>query len=194
VQFLDLLWPTLLLLNAERVDINYDPEQLTPLSFTYYPISHSLLMALIWALLFGIIYYLFRKNFKYALILFLCVFSHWLLDVLVHYPDLPLYPGDSPKLGLGLWSMPLLENAIEFLMFIIGVGIYLVATTAKNNAGKYVTWILILLLAVAYLANIFGPKPTDTKLVAWGAQLMWIFVALAFWADKNRVPKDETEN
>ena len=186
VQFLDLLWPTFLLLNVEQVAINHDTNQLTPLTFTHYPISHSLLMALVWAFLFSIVYYLFKKNFKYAVILFLCVLSHWMLDLIVHYSDLPLYPGNSPKVGLKLWSRPVIENIIEGLMFIIGMAIYFKATAAKNNIGKYVLWILIALLVAAYFANIFGPAPTDVNAIAWSAQLMWIFVALAFWADHNR--------
>lgn len=188
VQFLDLLWPTLLLLHVERVDLNYDASELTPLKFTYYPISHSLLMAAVWAIVFGIACYIFTKNLKYAFVLFFCVISHWLLDVVVHYPDLPLYPGDSPKIGLGLWSMPFLENIIEYLMFIAGVILYTGATMEKNKKGRYLTWILVSLLAGAHLANILSPKPPDTNTVAWGAQLMWLFVILAFWVDKNRVP------
>jgi len=189
VQFLDLLWPTLLLLDVEHVAINHDPNQLTPLAFTYYPISHSLLMAFIWALLIGGIYYLWNKNFKHAFILFICVLSHWILDLLVHYPDLPLYPGNSPKVGLKLWSLPLIENIAEGVMFIIGVIVYLKATVAKNNRGKYVLWILIILLVVAHLANIVSSAPTDVRAVAWGAQLLWIFGVLAFWADHNRSAK-----
>jgi len=186
VQFLDLLWPSLLLLNIEQVAINTDPGQLTPLSFTHYPISHSLVMALAWAFLFGLIYYLFKKNLKHACILFLGVISHWILDLIVHYPDLPLYPGNSPKVGLKLWSLPVAENIIEGVMFVTGVAVYLNITTAKNNIGKYLFWILIVLLAAAYLANILAPAPTDTNALAWGAQFMWLFVVLAFWADYNR--------
>jgi len=192
VQFLDLLWPTLLLLDVEHVNINYDPSELTPLKFTYYPISHSLLMATIWAILFGIVCYIFTKKRAYGFVLFLCVISHWFLDLLVHYPDLPLYPGNSPKVGLGLWGMPFLENIIEFVMLTAGVILYLSATREKNKAGKYLTWVLVLVLVAAHLANILGPTPTNTKIVAWGAQLMWLFVIIAFWADKNRIPTVDT--
>src|SRR5262249_9659429 len=129
------------------------------------------------------------KNFKYALILFSCVLSHWILDLLVHYPDLPLYPGNSPKVGLGLWGLPFLENIIEFVLFIVGIVVYLGATSAKNKTGKYVTWCLIMLLAAAHCGNILGPKPTDTKAVGWAAQLMWLFVILAFWGDRNRAAR-----
>jgi membrane-bound metal-dependent hydrolase YbcI (DUF457 family) len=188
VQFLDLIWPTLLLLNIEKVDINHDPNQLTPLIFTSYPISHSLLMVIGWSILFGFIYWLIKKNIRYAVVLGMCVLSHWILDFIVHYPDLPLYPGNSPKVGLSLWGFPVIESIIELLMFITGVTIYLRITAAKNKIGTYVLWTLIVLLVGAFVANIFGPSPTDVKSVAWGAQLLWIFVGLAFWTDYNRTP------
>jgi hypothetical protein len=66
------------------------------------------------------------------------------------------------------------------------------ATREKNKAGKYLTWVLVLVLVAAHLGNILGPTPTNTKIVAWGAQLMWLFVIIAFWADKNRIPTVDT--
>ena len=190
VQFSDLLWPTLLLFNVEHVAINRDPNVVVPLVFTDYPFSHSLLMVLIWSLLFGFIYWMIKKNSKYAIILALCVFSHWLLDLIVHYPDLPLYPGNSPKVGLKLWSLPIVEDIVEMAIFVIGLVMYLRTTIAKNNWGKYVLWILVVLLVASFAANIFGPPPTDVKAIAGPAQFMWIFVVLAFWADRNREPKN----
>src|SRR5262245_47114382 len=103
-QFLDLLWPTLLLLGIEQVEIAPGITKATPLDFTSYPISHSLLTACMWGLLFGTVYWLVREDLKIATVLGLCVVSHWVLDFVVHRPDLPLYPGDSPRVGLGLWN------------------------------------------------------------------------------------------
>ncbi|HET6543244.1 MAG TPA: hypothetical protein VFG46_22310, partial [Chryseolinea sp.] len=102
-QFLDLLWPTLLLLGIEHVIISPGISKMTPLAFVDYPISHSLLVVTIWSLLFGICFFLFTRNRIGALLLSGLVLSHWVLDVIVHVPDLPLYPGPSPKVGLGLW-------------------------------------------------------------------------------------------
>jgi len=145
-------------------------------------------MSLAWAFLFGLIYWLIKKNLKVAIILSLCVLSHWILDLIVHYPDLPIYPWNSSKVGLKLWSLPVLENCIEAIMFLAGLVIYLRTTAAKNKWGKYLPTLLIVLLTAAYLGNIFGPVPTDVKTLAWGAQMMWVFVLLAFWADHNRRP------
>lgn len=188
VQWLDLLWPTLLLLHIEQAAINTAPHATVPLLFTYYPYSHSLVMAIVWSLLFAILYWLFTKNGKYALVLGLCVLSHWVLDLIVHVPDLPLYVGaNAPKLGLQLWNYPVMSNIVEGLIFISGLSLYLKATKAKNRAGVWGFWLLIILLILVHLANMFSPPPTSIAAVAWGAQGMWLFVLLAFWIDKNRV-------
>src|SRR5579859_2467277 len=92
VQFVDLLWPVLLLLDIEHVAIT--PQGVTPLDFIDYPVTHSLLMVIFWVI---------KKNKRNAIILGLLVVSHWFIDLIVHLPDLPLYPGNSPKVGFGLW-------------------------------------------------------------------------------------------
>jgi hypothetical protein len=186
-QFLDLLWPTLLLLNIEDVSINTDPKAPVPLSFIDYPYSHSLAMAIGWSLLLGFIYWIIMKNKRCAIVLALCVLSHWFLDLIVHLPDLPLYPSaSSPKVGLQLWRYPAISGILEAAIFILGLTLYLKATKPKNKKGVVVFWLLITLFVFAHIANLLSPPPTSVTAVAWGAQLMWVFVALAFWADKNR--------
>jgi hypothetical protein len=188
VQFLDLLWPAFLLSGVEHAAINTTPGTKMPLVFTDYPYSHSLLMAIVWSILFGGVYWMIKGNTKYAFILGLCVISHWLLDFIVHIPDLPLYPGaSSPKVGLGLWQSPLIEFLLEVVMFLIGLILYLRTTKAKNRTGSIVFWVLIILLVVSSLANYFSPPPSSISSVAWTAELMWLFVILGFWADRNRV-------
>ena len=94
VQFLDLLWPTLLLLDIEHVVISPGITKSTPLDFTDYPISHSLIMVIGWGFAFGLIYWLVKRKIHHAIVLAACVASHWLLDLIVHRPDLPCIPGN----------------------------------------------------------------------------------------------------
>lgn len=186
VQFLDLLWPTLLLLDAEHVSIVPGITKSTPLDFTDYPISHSLLTVIGWGLLFGFLYWLIKKNTKYAIILALCVVSHWFLDYIVHRPDLPLYPGDSPRVGLAVWNFPILSLLIEGAIFLTGVIMYVKKTSATNGIGRIGLWILVGLLGLIHVGNIFGPPPPNVATIMWAGQLQWIFVLLAFWIDHNR--------
>src|SRR6187455_2410186 len=79
-QFLDLLWPTLLLFDVEHVSIEPGVSNVTPLAFTDYPISHSLLAVLGWSIVFGVIYFLITKNRRASILLGALVLSHWILD------------------------------------------------------------------------------------------------------------------
>jgi len=188
-QFIDLLWPTLLLLGIEHATIAPGITRFTPLDFTSYPISHSLLMVLIWALLFGAIHWIMVRRTKEAMILGACVVSHWLLDLTVHRPDLPLYPGDSPRVGMGLWNSIPGTLLFEGALFVIGIILYLRATAPRNRAGQYGLWSMIAVLLIAYLGNAFGPPPPSAEALAWTAQAQWLLVIWAYWVDKNRVAK-----
>ncbi len=184
-QFLDLLWPTLLLLNVEHVEINAKNAKV-PLNFTDYPISHSLLLVLLWSFLFAGLGWLIRKDARTAVILGVCVLSHWILDLIVHFPDLPLYPGNSTKFGFSLWGSVAGTAVVEGIIFILGLVWYLQSTRAKNAAGKWGIWLLAGLLVLAHVSSLFGPVPPTVKAIAWAGQLQWIFVILAYWVDHNR--------
>jgi len=188
-QFLDLLWPTLLLFGVEHVAITPDSGRAIPLNFTDYPISHSLLMVIVWSLIIGSLYWLLRKNTKGAVVVGICVLSHWILDLIVHYPDLPLTPWNSPLLGFALWSSPLATAFVEGLIFLSGIALYVHTTRAKNRAGNFGLWLLCGFLILSHIANILGPPPPSVTAIAWVSQLQWLFVALAFWVDHNRVAK-----
>ena len=188
-QLLDLLWPTFLLLGWEHVAIKPGITKVNPLNFTYYPISHSLLLVLGWSLLGGLAYWVLKKNRHGAFVIGLCVLSHWLLDVVMHRPDLPLYPGDSPMLGLGLWNSFSGSLLIEGLLFFMGVWLYLRSTTTKNKIGVWSLWSLVLFLIIIHLLNFFGPPPTETTGIAWVGQAQWLLVLWAYWIDRNRLSR-----
>jgi hypothetical protein len=185
-QFIDLLWPTLLLLGIEHVEIAPGITRVTPLNFTSYPVSHSLLMVCVWGVLFGSVHWLVRRDMRAAIVLGLCVLSHWVLDLIMHRPDLPLYPGDSPHLGFGLWNSLAASLVVEGLIFAGGIVLYLRSTRAKNRAGSYGLWGLIVFLAAIHIGNLFGPPPSNVGMIAWAGHLQWIFVLWAYWVDRNR--------
>jgi len=101
VQFLDLLWPTFLLLGWEQVRIVPGITAVNPFDFTSYPYSHSLVAALGWSIAFAAIYWLIRRRAGNALVLALAVLSHWALDYVTHIPDLPVTIHGTTKVGLG---------------------------------------------------------------------------------------------
>jgi hypothetical protein len=184
---LDLLWPIFLLLGWEHVAIEPGITKMAPLNFTYYPISHSLLMACVWGGLFGFIHFLIKRSRRGAIILGLCVLSNWMLDLLVHRPDLPLYPGSSLLVGFGLWNFKAAEIIVEVLLFVVGLAWYIGTTKPKNTIGNYGFWLLICFLAMISVASAIGPPPPNVKAIAWAGMLQWLFVIWAYWVDRNRL-------
>jgi hypothetical protein len=72
---------------------------------------------------------LIQHNKRNAMVIGLVVFSHWLLDFIVHLPDLPLVLNDSPKVGLGLWGSGVglaASGVLELLLLIFGISIYII--------------------------------------------------------------------
>ncbi|MCB9170076.1 MAG: hypothetical protein H6594_06980 [Flavobacteriales bacterium] len=185
-QFMDLLWPTLVLLGVEHFAIVPGITQATPLDFTDYPVSHGLLAVFGWSVLAMFLARGMKQGWNGALVLGVCLLSHWLLDLIVHRPDLPLVPGSDMRVGLGLWNVPWAALALELLLNAVGVGIYLHTTRSRDRIGRFGFWTLVLFLLAIHLMNVFGPVPTSTAAVAWSAQLQWLFVAWAFWVDGHR--------
>jgi len=187
-QFLDLLWPTLVTLGVERVRIIEGPVQGPPLAFVHYPISHSLLMALVWAGLFAAVYYGLRRSRIGAWVVGGLVVSHWLLDLLVHYPDLPLYPGSARLVGFGLWSHPLVELMLELAIFAGGALLYLRTTRASDVTGKWALWALLTFLVIIQIASTFGAPPPSVSVLVWVGQSQWLLVLWGYWVDRHRLP------
>ena len=140
-QFADLLWPILLLTGLEQVRIVPGITRVTPLDFVSYPYSHSLLTQLLWGLGIGLVYQAFSHDMRGAVVLGLCVPSHWLLDYIAHRPDMPLVPGGA-RYGLGLWNSVPATLAVELGLFVIGSTLYLRGTRAKDRTGQYALWSL----------------------------------------------------
>lgn len=184
-QFADLLWPTLLLLGIERVEIEPGVTAVTPLNFAHYPVSHSLAAMAGWGVLTGLGYLLARRYPRGALVMALAVVSHWFLDLLVHRPDLPLIPGGT-LYGLGIWSSLPGTLLAEFLIFGAGVALYLRTTRPSDRAGIYCLWGLVVFLVAIFFGNLFGPPPPSVNAIAWVGQAQWLLVAWGFWVDRHR--------
>jgi hypothetical protein len=187
-QLADLLWPTLVLLGVETVRVQPGATVMTPLDFVSYPYSHSLLALAIWGALFAGAYRVLRRGSSAlaALTLGALVVSHWVLDVIVHRPDLPLtFTGDA-RFGLGLWNSLPGTLTVELAIFLAGVVIYARCTAARDRVGSYALWGLVGFLLVVYFANVFGPPPPSAPVVAWSAEAMWLLVVWGYWVDRHR--------
>lgn len=186
---LDMLWPVFLLLGWEQVRIDPGNTTFTPLDFVSYPYSHSLAATLGWATLFALLYYLIAHYRAGAIAIWIGVVSHWFFDLVVHRPDLPLYPGGQTRVGLSLWNSVPATIVVESALFIIGVWLYARATRPKDGIGKYGFWSFVALLMLLYVANLFSPPPGSITTLAIVAIIFWLVVPLAWWIDRHRKTK-----
>jgi FtsH-binding integral membrane protein len=186
-QLADLLWPFLLAAGVEQVRIDPGNTAFTPLDFVSYPYSHSLVMLIVWGVALGYGYTtLRRQNGRTFAVLAALVVSHWVLDVVTHRPDMPIYPG-GPRFGLELWRSVPATIAVESAMFAAAVWIYARATRPRDRIGRWSLVGMVALLVVSYLAAAFGPPPPSVAAISivgiiGGA----ITLVLAWWVDAHR--------
>jgi len=186
-QFADLLWPIMLGLGLEKVEIDPGNTLMTPLNFISYPYTHSLVMLLAWSALFALAYRVVKGSRTAAMLtLAALVFSHYILDVITHRPDMPITIGGTTKIGLGLWNHPGAALAIESALFLAGATVYASVTRAKDRAGKFGFYALIAVLVAFYFAALYGPPPPSASAIAVAGNLMWLFVIWAYWVDRHR--------
>ena len=188
VQLLDVFWSIFVLLGIEKVRIVPGITATNPLDLYYMPYTHSLDGALLWSVGAGIVYYLLRRKDGLAAAALVggAVFSHWVLDVLVHRPDMPLYD-DSAKIGLGLWNSPVFAFVLEIA--VLFGGMYLRSRKPVTPIGRYGMPIFGFAMLVLQAFLFFGPPPSSATGAAITALGSYFGLAgIAWWLEKKRVP------
>jgi len=191
VQLLDVFWSFFVLFGIEKVRIVPGITATNPLDLYYMPYTHSLVGAVLWSIAAGIAYYVFRKANGWSAAAFVgaAVFSHWVLDLLVHRPDLPLYD-NSFKVGLGLWNYPMLAFPLEIAVLFSGVYLYMKTTkpVARGSRFGIVIFGFVMLAVQAFV--FFGPPPTSDRAAAVTALVLYFaFAGIAYWLEGKRAPR-----
>lgn len=179
VQLVDLVWPFFLLTGLEHVRVAPGITDFTPLDFYDYPITHSLVGGVVWALVLALFSRGVYRDGRAAMLLGGGVLSHWILDVVAHRPDLPVLPG-GPFLGLGLWNSIAATLIVELTLFSVALAIYLRGQRRRPVAF----WAMIAVLLVSYFGAAFGPPPPDVRTLAFSALAVWLFVLWGWWVDR----------
>ena len=145
VGLLDLLFGPFVLLGIERATVT---PQLSPgFSLDYIDWSHSLLMAFVWSLLFGALFW--KRGFRISLVMGLAVFSHFLLDLPMHPPDLALWPGSRMHLGFGLWrTLPSGWWFVELLVIVAACTYYVNRAQKSQAFGRRALLVSAVILAL----------------------------------------------
>ena len=149
--------------------------------------SHSLLMDVVWGALFAAAYFLRRRYPRGALVLFVAVLSHWLLDVVAHRPDMSLAPGTDSFYGLGLWTSIPATLIVEGGFWLLAIIVYARATHPKNRWGVYAFWSVVALLTLVWYNNITGPPPPSARVAGISSLIYFsLVVAWAYWMNRLR--------
>jgi len=188
VQWLDLGFTTFVLFGVEKVRIVPGFTESNPLDLYYMPYTHGLVGATvasaIFALLVAAVFPAARSAGGVGL-LWLASFSHWLLDLVVHTPDLPIVAGPT-KVGLGLWNHVGISLALELLLLALAAWFY---ARGADRTQRMRLWILMGVMLVLQVYSTFGPTPASapqfaiTALTAYG-----LLIAGAYWVERPTPP------
>ena len=158
------------------------------LTFTF-PYSHGLAALVLWSIIFGALFcWVDRKNRPRAFwILAALVLSHFVVDVLVHVPELPLLGERSPKLGLALWNHMPLELTLESMMALAGVVIYWTLSSTTRVGRWGMTIFVILLTALTWTQLWSVTPPSNSQLIPNWIILPIVLSAIPYLLDRRRV-------
>jgi hypothetical protein len=153
-----------------------------------FPYSHGLVSSLAWSTVAFALVRLAGRRVGAALVVAATVFSHFILDALVHVAGLPLLGAGSYHLGLGLWRHTDLELAVECALGALGWWLYCGAPNSARGARR---WGLAAAVAAAALLTIWGglttaPAPPPPPAMAVSSLLMiGTLTGLAYWLDRG---------
>jgi hypothetical protein len=187
VQWLDVVWSVLVMLGVEKLRIVKGFTQGSSLDLYYMPFTHGLLGALALSAALGAVVALFYRERRTAIILVVAgaVFSHWLLDLLVHVPDLPLLD-NSFKVGFGLWRFLWISFPLEIALVVAGAYVYVRRVPSRTRRGDIYLWLFVAAMVGIETYGTFGPEPASpvaeahTALIAYFA--LAALAALVDWA------------
>jgi len=180
VQFLDYIWATLVLLGIEKLRVIKGFTAGSMLDSYFHPYSHSLIAAVLWSGLAGLCYKPLCRWLGYgytksaALVVGVAVFSHWILDLIAHPHDLPVYD-NTAKVGFGLWNYRDPEFTVEIALLALGIALYLTRNVmAAIRKGAVIAFGIA--LVVIQIGDTYVPRaPLSDKATVLG---VWIFYTL----------------
>ncbi|MEO0700403.1 MAG: hypothetical protein AAFY81_11905, partial [Pseudomonadota bacterium] len=182
-QLIDWAFFGLAIAGVEKMRIEPGATVMVPYDLYFYPYSHSLVGASLWALGFALVILIAQRNALAGVLSGLIVISHWVLDWVAHRPDLTLAGGEA-RYGLGLWNYPAVAMPLEIILLLAGFAFYLKRT--RGPAGPPA--VLLVALGVFQAINWFGPEPVKADLfvhlqalVAFG-----VLTIIAAWVGENR--------
>jgi len=188
VQLLDFLWAPFVLLGIEKVRFVPGITATNALDLYYMPYTHSLIGALFWSAIAFATYKIGWRNIasnSAALLVSFAVFSHWLFDLIVHRPDLPIYD-DTLKVGFGLWNYKGLEFVLEIGILLFGAMLYLKCNSAIARKMRIIIFVAVLVLIQTSNTFLRRPPSSDRAFAITALVFYTVFAVIAFLLEKGR--------
>jgi uncharacterized membrane protein len=183
---MDVVWSVLVLLGIEKLRIVPGFTEANALDLYYMPYTHGLPGSVVLSIILGAVVALFTPGDRATTILLVgaASFSHWVLDLIVHVPDLPLYD-NADKVGFGLWRHVMLSFPLELIVLGLGAWFYARMTTFARARGRLAFWGFVVFLAAIQVYANFGPPPSSTDGMATTALVLYVVLALmAAWVER----------
>jgi hypothetical protein len=187
VQFLDYVWATLVLLGIEKLRVIKGFTAGSMLDSYFHPYSHSLIAAVLWSGIAALCYKPLCCWFGYgytksaALVVGAAVFSHWILDLIAHPSDLPIYD-NAAKVGFGLWNYRDPEFALEIALLALGIALYL-ARNAIPAIRKGAVIAFGIALVVIQIGDTYVPRTAlSDKATTAGVWIFYTLFVLIAWS------------
>lgn len=186
---LDVVLWLFVLIGWESVALPADVADTHQPGFTF-PYSHGLVAAFAWSLLAGAAGFAGYARFpaqrwRVAGLIAAAVFSHWLLDALVHRPELPIAGARSPAVGLGLWQSMPIALGVEAAIVLAGLLIFLPGSALSRGRSLALASLALLVLAFTALGMTVAPPPPSAQAMAGSSLAVLVLVcALAAWLGK----------
>jgi hypothetical protein len=159
-----------------------------------FPYSHGLAASAFWSVLaasgaWALGARLGPARIRLALLIAAAAFSHWLLDVLVHRPELPLAGATSPLVGLGLWQHLPVALGAEAAIVMLGVFLFMRRSALPRARSTAIVVLSLAILAFTVVGMTLAPPPPSGVAMA-GSSLVTLAVVCALVAWLGRLPSE----
>lgn len=160
-----------------------------------FPYSHGLLAAAGWSILAGALAlplysYLKEARWRTPALVAVAVFSHWLLDALVHRPEMPLTTSTSATVGLALWNNMPVALVVEAVLVTLGLCLFLQQSRLARGKSIALGVLILIVLMLTVIGMAVAPPPPSASAMA-GSSWMTLVVVCGLIAWLGRLPRDE---
>jgi membrane-bound metal-dependent hydrolase YbcI (DUF457 family) len=175
-QLVDIGWSGFIIADIEHARVDPSLPGSTLVLYDM-PWTHSLPMALVWSVGAALLVRLLLRLPMWAsAVVGLTVVSHWILDWLVHRPDLALWPG-GPTVGLGLWNYPVPEQALEIGLLAV-CGAAWVASRKQLGRLAWPAIAFVGFLVALQIVAMLSPQPAGELGAESGVTILAVYLVV----------------